>query len=299
MSAKQGTHVVVETLFHNLPVRRRELERHIKREWAKVISLLNQYACILIGVKFTVSQQPTKGRKIVMFSTKGNPTTRENIVNIFGAKTMAAMIPLDLVLEMEPTSTIASQHRKKALSSFKVSVKGHVSRPAHGEGRQAPDRQMFFVNGRPCGLPQLAKIFNEVYRAFNSSQSPFIFADIQLDTHLYDVNVSPDKRTILLHEQGRMLDSLREALNASFEAQDYSVPASQLATQKTPSAGRLSVPQATPSRATSSPSPSVATSQTPKASHSSSDGRTGDSESESVPASSGSKLRSADSLTTN
>lgn len=301
VSAKQGTTVVIENLFHNLPVRRRELERHIKREWSKVISLLNQYACILTGVKFTVSQQPNKGKKIVMFCTKGNPTTRENVINIFGAKTMAAMIPLDLILEMDPTSSIASRHRKGASSDpFKIAVRGHVSRPAHGEGRQAPDRQMFFVNGRPCGLPQFAKVFNEVYRAFNASQSPFIFADIQLDTHLYDVNVSPDKRTILLHEQGRMLETMRESLNSLFEAQDYFVPASQLATQKTPSSiGRSDAPQATPGLTASGASPSVTGSQTNDAPKNAPDARTGDSGPGSTPASYGPKLRSADSLTTN
>ncbi|SPO02616.1 related to DNA mismatch repair protein PMS1 [Cephalotrichum gorgonifer] len=301
VSAKQGTTVVVDNLFHNLPVRRRELERHIKREWSKVISLLNQYACILTGVKFTVSQQPSKGRKIVLFSTKGNPTTRENIINIFGAKTMTAMIPFRLALEMEPTSSsMGSQRRKMASDPYTVTVKGHVSRPAHGEGRQAPDRQMFFVNGRPCGMPQFAKIFNEVYRAFNSSQSPFIFADIQLDTHLYDVNVSPDKRTILLHEQGRMLEGLRESLNALFEAQDYSVPVSQLATQKAPSQGRSSALQATPGLATSSPSPRLATFQARKASEiTSRDGEEDDnSEPKPTPASSGPNLGSADSLAT-
>jgi len=41
---------------------------------------------------------------------------------------------------------------------------------------------MFFVNGRPCGLPQVAKIFNEVYKSYNLSQSPFIFANVILDT---------------------------------------------------------------------------------------------------------------------
>ena len=41
---------------------------------------------------------------------------------------------------------------------------------------------MFFVNSRPCGLPQVARIFNEVYRSFNVSQSPFVFANIMLDT---------------------------------------------------------------------------------------------------------------------
>lgn len=58
---------------------------------------------------------------------------------------------------------------------------GHVSRPTFGEGRQTPDRQMFFVNARPCVLPQIAKVFNEVYKSYNVSQSPFVFSNIILD----------------------------------------------------------------------------------------------------------------------
>ncbi|KAK0645545.1 hypothetical protein B0T16DRAFT_509308 [Cercophora newfieldiana] len=225
VSGQKGTTVFVEDLFRALPVRRRELERNIKREWGKVISLLNQYACVQTGIKFTVSQQPTKGKRMVMFSTKGNPTTRDNIINVFGVKTANALIPLDLRLELKPTAGPG----KKGMTgddgnTTEVRVMGHVSRPSHGEGRQTPDRQMFYVNGRPCGLPQFAKVINEVYRSYNAPQTPFIFADIQLDTHLYDVNVSPDKRTILLHDQGQMLDNLRESLVELFETQDVTIP---------------------------------------------------------------------------
>ncbi|KAJ2992864.1 hypothetical protein NUW58_g2025 [Xylaria curta] len=235
VAVQKGTTVLVERLFHNLPVRRRELERNIKREWNKVLSVLNQYACIQTGLKFSVSQQPNKGKRMILFSTKGNQTTRENIVNVFGAKTLAVLIPLDLVLELEPTNTSTQRLTTRGGNESKlIRVRGHVSRPAHGEGRQTPDRQMFFVNGRPCGLPQFAKVFNEVYKSYNASQSPFIFADIQLDTHLYDVNVSPDKRSILLHDQTRMLDSLRESLSTLFESQDYALPTSQLQGLKQP-----------------------------------------------------------------
>ncbi|KAK7441614.1 hypothetical protein CaCOL14_007889 [Colletotrichum acutatum] len=237
VAAQKGTNVIVGNLFHNLPVRRRELQRNVKREWNKVIALLNQYACIQTGVKFSVSQQPTKGKRIILFSTKGNPTTRENLVNIFGAKTMTVLVKLDLSLQFEPTARpglkFAGQDEQ---TSTKVQVRGYVSRPAHGEGRQTPDRQMFFVNGRPCGLPQFAKVFNEVYRAYNASQSPFILADIQLDTHLYDVNVSPDKRTIMLHDQNRMLENMKEALSSLFDSQDYSIPSAQQPTQTTQAA---------------------------------------------------------------
>lgn len=260
VAAQKGTSVLVEGLFSSLPVRRRELERNIKKEWNKVIGVLNQYACILTGVKFSVSQQPNKGKKIVLFSTKGNRTTRENIVNVFGAKTLTVLIPLELELELEPTTGPGQRRSHQDDGGTKeVQVRGHVSRPVHGEGRQTPDRQMFFVNGRPCGLPQFAKVFNEVYRTYNSSQSPFIFADIRLDTHMYDVNVSPDKRTILLHDQSRLLDNLRESLVALFEAQDYSVPVSQLGAlkqtpYKKPTIGRQGT---TGSDSTGTSSPSV------------------------------------------
>lgn len=250
VSGQRGTTVIVDDLFRNLPVRRRELERNIKREWGKVINLLNQYACVQTGVKFTVSQQPTKGKRMILFSTKGNPTTRENIINVFGVKTMNALITMDLKLELVPTTGPLNKGKARADgSATQVRVQGHVSRPTHGEGRQTPDRQMFYVNGRPCGLPQFAKVFNEVYRSYNASQSPFIFADIQLDTHLYDVNVSPDKRTILLHDQGQMLDNLRESLIELFETQDVTIPVSQAAGLKqtpfkTPAARRSATPAA-------------------------------------------------------
>lgn len=247
VAGQKGTIVTVQNLFHNLPVRRRELERNIKREWNKAVALLNQYASIRTGLKFTVSQQPSKGKRIVLFATKGNITTRDNIINIFGTKTITALIELDVHLEFQPTLTSRTSQRK---GSTYVRCQGFVSRPSQGEGRQTPDRQMFFVNGRPCVMPQFSKIFNETYRQYNPSQSPFVLADIRLDTHLYDVNVSPDKRTILMHEQGPMLEELRGALLQLFEEQDYSLPKSQLSK---PTTNSHSVPKTTSPSKTSYP----------------------------------------------
>ncbi|PWY89517.1 DNA mismatch repair protein [Aspergillus sclerotioniger CBS 115572] len=226
VAGQKGTTASVEGLFKGLPVRRRELEKNIKREYGKVLNLLHAYACVSTGVRFGVRNSVGKTRNVVVFSTNGNQTTKENIANVYGAKTLLALIPLDLALEFEPSAV----GRRTAGSGEmnKISVRGHVSRPVFGEGRQTPDRQMFFVNSRPCGLPQIAKAFNEVYRSFNVSQSPFVFADFQMDTNAYDVNVSPDKRTILLHDAGALIDSLKDSLTQLFESSDQTVPQSQV-----------------------------------------------------------------------
>jgi DNA mismatch repair protein PMS2 len=61
VAATKGTTVTVQNIFHNLPVRKRELEKNIKREYGKVLNLLNAYACISTGVRFAVSNQMPKG----------------------------------------------------------------------------------------------------------------------------------------------------------------------------------------------------------------------------------------------
>ena len=77
---------------------------------------------------------------------------------------------------------------------------------------------------------QVQKAFNEVYRSFNATQSPFVIADFilpkgesfvmtssyLLTLSLYpdacDINVSPDKRTILLHSEGNLVQALKVCL---------------------------------------------------------------------------------------
>jgi len=230
VAGQKGTTASVENLFQRLPVRRRELEKNIKREYGKVLGLLHAYACISTGVRFNVKNTVGKNKNVVVFSTKANPTTKENIANVYGAKTLSALIPLDLELEFEPSA--AGAKKLTGQEPNKIRVRGHISKPVFGEGRQTPDRQMFFVNSRPCGLPQIAKAFNEVYKSFNVSQSPFIFADFQMDTNAYDVNVSPDKRTILLHDSAALIESLKDALTRLFEESDQTVPQAQISAAK-------------------------------------------------------------------
>jgi DNA mismatch repair protein PMS2 len=60
VATTKGTTVIVENIFKNLPVRRKELERNLKREYQKVLNLLNAYACISVGVRFIVSNMQPK-----------------------------------------------------------------------------------------------------------------------------------------------------------------------------------------------------------------------------------------------
>lgn len=100
VACQRGTTICVENLFVNLPVRRRELEKNIKREYSKVLGILQAYACISTQARITVSNVSSKSKKAIAFSTRSNPSTRDNIANVFGAKSLAGLLDMTIDLEM-------------------------------------------------------------------------------------------------------------------------------------------------------------------------------------------------------
>ena len=105
VASQKGTIVAVEDLFVGLPVRRRELEKNIRREYGKVLVILQAYACISTQTRISVSNIMAKGKKAVVFATKSNQTTRENIATVFGARALPALVAMNLSLELQPTKT--------------------------------------------------------------------------------------------------------------------------------------------------------------------------------------------------
>ncbi|KAJ3812661.1 histidine kinase-like ATPase [Lentinula aff. lateritia] len=80
---QRGTAVLLTSLFAPLPVRRKELERNIKREFSKALALLNAYAlgpCCGLGsdkaVRFSVTNQPDKGIRKTSSSSTLSVSTR-------------------------------------------------------------------------------------------------------------------------------------------------------------------------------------------------------------------------------
>ena len=105
VASQKGTTAIVEDLFKTLPVRRRELEKNIKREYGKVLGLLQAYACMTSHARISVNNLMAKGKKVVAFATKAKSTTRENIANVFGSRTLSALTAMDLHLKMRPSTS--------------------------------------------------------------------------------------------------------------------------------------------------------------------------------------------------
>ncbi|CAG8618374.1 2747_t:CDS:2, partial [Scutellospora calospora] len=100
---ERGTTVILQGLFESIPVRHQEFKKNIKREFVKVLTLLQAYATICQNLKITCSNQlNNKSARTVVLSTNGNSSVRDNIANLFGAKTLSQITPFDFNIQVTP-----------------------------------------------------------------------------------------------------------------------------------------------------------------------------------------------------
>ncbi|QCE06573.1 DNA mismatch repair protein PMS2 [Vigna unguiculata] len=189
-----GTTVMVKKLFSSLPVRSKEFSRNIRREYGKLVSLLNAYALIAKGVRFVCSNTTGKNVKSVVLKTQGSGSLKDNIITVLGMNTFNCLEPVTLSI------------------SDSCKVEGFLSKSGQGNGRNLGDRQYFFVNGRPVDMPKVSKLVNELYKSANSKQYPVAILNFIVPTRAYDVNVTPDKRKVFFSEENALLQALREGL---------------------------------------------------------------------------------------
>lgn len=159
----------------------------------------------------------------MVFASNGNKTLKDNIANIYGINSIDSLMPLNFSFKMT-TRTILRKLDPSADDTSDVQIEGYISKPIFGQGRSSGDRQLCYINSRPCVLPQVSRAVTDVYKTFNTTQIPFFVLNLKLDTTRYDVNVSPDKRTILLHGESMLIELIREHLTVEFEEAGHSIP---------------------------------------------------------------------------
>uniref|UniRef100_A0A8C9UE70 PMS1 homolog 2, mismatch repair system component n=1 Tax=Serinus canaria TaxID=9135 RepID=A0A8C9UE70_SERCA len=190
---QQGTTVSIQQLFYTLPVRHKEFQRNIKKEYAKMVQLLQAYCIVSKGVRINCTNQIGQGKKSCVISTAGSPSLKENIGAVFGQKQLQSLIPF---VQLPPSEAVCEEYGLNPTG--------------------AKEKIIFlkFIVFPP--FLQVVKIVNEVYHLHNKHQYPFVVLNIGVDSECVDINVTPDKRQILLQEEKFLLAILKTSLMEMF-----------------------------------------------------------------------------------
>ena len=207
-----GTTVSVADFFITLPVRRGEFIKNYKKDFAKMVQLIQEYCLVLTGVKILCTNQPPNGSRQTVLSTNGR-SVMENIISIFGVKQAKDLIKIESPTEDGTEEGVYTQQSladpenvnsvldivqpeldNLNLSRFKI--EGFISNIEHRCARSSKDRQYFYINSRPVELRMISKIVNDVYHRYNLKQFPFVYLNLKMDQSGVDVNLSKDKRQV-------------------------------------------------------------------------------------------------------
>ncbi|XP_001494013.4 mismatch repair endonuclease PMS2 isoform X1 [Equus caballus] len=214
----RGTTVSVQQLFYTLPVRHKEFQRNIKKEYAKMIQVLHAYCIISAGVRVSCTNQVGQGKRQPVVCTSGSTSIKENIGSVFGQKQLQSLIPF---VQLPPSDSVCEEYGLSCSDALHnlFCISGFISRCTHGVGRSTTDRQFFFINRRPCDPAKVSRLVNEVYHMYNRHQYPFVVLNVSVDSECVDINVTPDKRQILLQEEKLLLAVLKTSLIGMFDSE--------------------------------------------------------------------------------
>lgn len=214
-----GTTVSVSDLFYTLPVRYKEFQRNFKKDFVKLCHVIYAYTLINSQVRFTCTNVVGK-KKNVIASTKGNQSTLDVIKSLFGISQSKKLHPFtksDILEEILEDYNL--QKSFVDLHHHLFDIKGYISSVTHGSGRSSPDRQFYFVNTRPCDYHKLSKLVNEMYHKYNNSQYPFVHLEVSLKKDLVDVNITPDKRQVMVQQEKVLYAIIKSSLKVMFDEQ--------------------------------------------------------------------------------
>lgn len=216
----KGTTIRISELFNNLPVRKSNLQKNYKREFQRVMNGLLPYFIILLDVRLAVFHIENQNTKKLMMKTNGNKVIKDNIINVFGATGLNGLEEIQSLLDVDGNTIL---------------VNGLTSNSSFGHGRSSKDRQFIYINGRPVEWKSLLKLSNETYKKFNYLQFPVVILNFTIDTTLLDINVTPDKKIVMLDriiERG-LFDEFVDLLEKKWNQQgNYVIPLNKTANEQ-------------------------------------------------------------------
>ncbi len=189
IASGDGTTMVVEKLFENIPARMKFLKKD-STEAGYVADVLGRIALSKPEIAFTYICDDKE-----IFATSGDGKIENVILKLYGLDHAKGLIPVDYTEE-------------------NLRVCGVIGKSELARGNRS--RQTFFVNGRYIKNHIASKVVAEAYRnSIMVGKFPFFVLDIQVVPEWVDVNVHPAKTEVKFANESRVYEILHHAVSGA------------------------------------------------------------------------------------
>jgi DNA mismatch repair protein MutL len=198
IGAPEGTSILVEDLFFNIPARKKFLKT-INTELAHIHTIME-------GVCFS---HPECSFRLFYNNHEQMVTDRttrplDTIARLFGADTVKYIFPVDAAYPY-------------------MKITGYISQPSLS--RKDTARLLVIINGRFISSPLINGAVKTGYGTLlPKDRSPVAFLSLQIDCSLVDVNVHPTKKLVRLSKEKEIAEAVRKAVSDALLAHDL-IPA--------------------------------------------------------------------------
>ena len=103
------------------------------------------------------------------------------VTSLWGPRAVDGLVELNFRFEVE-RDVGKRKNASEGQESIPVTVRGLVSNPSASTALGGSDKQLFYINSRPCTLPKVGKIFNEVFKTCSPLANPVVLVDFSLPT---------------------------------------------------------------------------------------------------------------------
>lgn len=194
LGCPDGTTIIINDLFYNMPTRR-EFLKSDGAESSLIIELISEMALAYTNIRF---QLINNGK--ILFSTTGDGNLKNTINSVYMQREYKDLI--------EISKTEAG-----------YSIRGCISKPSLS--RTTKKNQVYFVNGRVVKSAVMEKGISMGYKErLFEGRYPVAFIFLNVNPETIDVNIHPNKKEVRFHDEDAIVKIIENATVEALASQD-------------------------------------------------------------------------------
>ncbi|VEU22867.1 DEKNAAC103958 [Brettanomyces naardenensis] len=202
IAGKDGTSIIVEDLFYNVPSRLRSLRSH-SEEYARILDVVSKYAIHTGHIGFTCKKLGGSSTDLVI---RKDMSRRDRIRTVFGSSVANELVEVNVDADLDIGLNRCYGYVTNSNYENKKSI-----------------RPVIFINNRLVACDPLRRAINQLYTTYlPKGHKPFIYLALEIDPKDVDVNVHPTKREVRFLNEEEIIERISSGIEAKLSSLDSS-----------------------------------------------------------------------------